>query len=480
MKRILHKWFLVLLACLLISTAAGGETVTASPVGTWVSREMTMGEEKYVVVESSVTFYENGTYNGTILQTFPISGEWSIEDGIIFMDDATMIPEDADTMTLYYGEYEFRCTRKNNTELTATEARELAAAMLTGCYDRIDDVFSRSIRAMEAVRQFVSDGKYSSLLRARILCSEVMALTEESFVPTNPFETLEHETLYNMGVDVDHIPILTGMCAGAEGDARSVISLCMDYLFQDYCYTDLGNTMNSITKSYETYLRAVGKMQPLLARMIFGTLWEDSAMEQFWVSIPERWAIPGADFPENTELESLQILYLDLNEQTAQTYGETENLANSYFATLQEKDDSIAAGNYETVRKEFTLPDAMPNTLIPLPDTWLDAQRIRIQTEGDVMRGNLTGEVVLSVLETDGEEYAGFMNFLLPMISDGAILEGNEKDGWRCEIRETGCTLRSEWSPEERIAYFWYDSSQVTLESISLNNTLLNVASVSD
>ncbi len=178
MKKQICSVLALILACLMILPAACGETAAAGPAGTWTSRRMAMDGQDYVVVESSVTFYENGTYNGTILQMYPISGEWIQEDEMVIMEDATGILEDADNMTLYYGEYEFRFERKKAAEgPSAAEAAEAAATMLTGCWDRIDEVFGRSIRAMEAVRQFISDGQYESLLQARILCSEVMSLT---------------------------------------------------------------------------------------------------------------------------------------------------------------------------------------------------------------------------------------------------------------------------------------------------------------
>ena len=475
MKKQICNVLALILACLMILPAACGETAAAGPAGTWTSRRMAMDGQDYVVVESSVTFYENGTYNGTILQMYPISGEWIQEDEMVIMEDATGILEDADNMTLYYGEYEFRFERKKAAEgPSAAEAAEAAATLLTGCWDRIDEVFGRSIRAMEAVRQFISDGQYESLLQARILCSEVMALTGESIVPENPFDSFDAEVLNELGVDAGNTGILTGMCRGAESDARIMISFCMQYLFQDYCYTDLGNMINAYTEGCEQYFRSVGRMQPLLARIILDGLWEEPVMVELWASIPENWPVPGENLPENTDFENIQTLFLEENDRTALAYEDSQNQLNSCLSVLQEKEDSIAAGNYEPIRSVFDLPGSLP-PIVPLPDMWFDTERVLLQTEGSGTRGKIPEEAVLSVLMTDREEYAGFMNLMLPMIAEGTALEGSKQDGWHCEVRNNLFSFRSEWDPGTGTAFFRYDPSGMTLERISINNMLLEL-----
>ena len=335
-------------------------------------------------------------------------------------------------------------------------------------------MFGRSIRAMEAVRQFNSDGQYESLLQARILCSEVMALTGESIVPETPFDSFDAEALNGLGVDAGNTGILTGMCRGAESDARIMISFCMQYLFQDYCYTDLGNMINAYTEGCEQYFRSVGRMQPLLARIILDGLWEEPVMVELWASIPENWPVPGENLPENTDFENIQALFLEENDRTALAYEDSQNQLNSCLSVLQEKEDSIAAGNYEPIRSVFDLPGSLP-PIVPLPDMWFDTERVLLQTEGSGTRGKIPEEAVLSVLMTDGEEYAGVMNLMLPMIAEGTALEGNGQDGWHCEVRNSLFDFRSEWDPGTGTAFFRYNPSQMTPERISINNTLLEL-----
>ena len=102
-------------------------------------------------------------------------------------------------------------------------------------------------------------------------------------------------------------------------------------------------------------------------------------------------------------------------------------------------------------------------------------ERVLLQTERSGTRGNIPEEAVLSVLMTDEEEYAGFMNLMLPMIAEGTALEGSKQDGWHCEVRNSLLDFRSEWDPGTGTAFFRYDPSGMTLERISINNMLLEL-----
>ena len=474
---------LSLLAVLLLFTPAGGEAQAAgNPVGTWEGRDFTVAGEAYVGVLTSVTIYENGTYNGMLLQTIPIGGNWRMEDGVILADDATMILENDDTLTVYYGEYEFKCSRKEGaaegvSALTPSRAADTAVSLLTEAYDRIDGLFSGAIRAMEAVRQYISDGKYSSLIQARILCSEVLSLAEDAAVPENGFEQLDQQALAYLGIDVEHIQIVTAMCEGAKDDVRGVLSVCMNYLLGDHCYTDLGSYMASFTECFETYYRAVGRQQPLLARMIFEPLWSEPSLAGFWSSIPERWSVIGSDFPENTDIESIQNLFLDMIELSEQASNEADQSISSFYALLQEKAEHISSGVYESLRDDFKMPDAAPSALLPLPDAWLEPSKIRFRTEGKETGSALPEEMLLSVQALEGKDYTSYMSRLLPGVSASASLEGNEKDGWHCRIREDGFTFSSEWNPETGTALFRYDPSEVAVVRISFNAVFMGIVS---
>ena len=471
---------LSILAALMFFTAAGGEPQTAgSPLGTWSGQDFVVDGTKAFGALTSVTFYENGTYNGILLQMIPIGGQWSMEDGVIITDDATMILEDENTLTIYYGQYEFICSRtdepEESAELTSAYAADTAVSLLTGTYDRIDGLFSKAIRAMEATRQYISDGQYSSLVHARILCAEVMSLTENSEVPENGFEKLDQQALSDMGIDVKHIQIVTGMCAGAENDVRSGLSVCMDYLFGSQCYKDLGSYIYSFTESFEAYFRAIGREQPLLARMIFEPLWSEPSLASFWSSVPEKWTVIGSDFPEDTAPDSIQNLYMEMAALSGQSYGEAEDSVNSFFTLLQEKEDLIAARKFESIRGDFDMPNAAPTALIPLPDHWLEPSRIRIMPEENRPGADLPAEILLSIQAVEESEYTFFKDYLLPMISSDTHMEGNEKDGWHCKVQVYEYNFSFEWNPETRTVNFRYDPSQMTFIKIGLNNTFLSI-----
>lgn len=456
--------------CLALLAAAGsGARAELSPLGTWRDREIIVdGETSIGIGTCSVTFYENGTFIGILFHTYQIGGQWSMEDEFILTDDATMMLEDENTLIIYYGEYVIRCARE-------TPPAEAAVQLMTESFGRIDDLFGRTVKAMEAVRRCISDGRYAPLVSARILCSEVMTLTDESLVPENPFDRFDQQELYGLGIDAASTGILTDMCAGAEGDVRQIAAFCMEYLFTDYCHTDTGGMVQSLTESFETYFRMIGRMQPVLARLIFGPLWEEPDMESFWASVSERWPLPGAELPENTDEESMQNLYFELVDRAEQADAEGGEYWTSCFAVWGERNAAAAAGEYDSVRSAFGMPEAMP-VLLMLPDAWFAADRIRIHGEGESAEGSLPAEAVLTVSGTDGEEYAEFMNLLLSAISDEAAPEGNAQDGWRCEVSEPGYAFRSEWNPADRTAVFRYDPSQVSFEAISVVNLLRNLA----
>ena len=473
MKKRVCERLMLILCCLLLCSSAAGETLSYDPLGTWSSREVVMDGETYITVESTFTFYENGTYNAILFQMIPLSGSWSLEDDIILTDDATMVFEDEKTLIVYYGEYEFHCTRKEETEgggVTPEEAAEAAASLLAGCYDRIDTVFGRAIRALEAVRQFTSDRQYASLLSARRLCAEVMELTDEPVLPENRLEQMNQAALTELGIDAGNIGILTGMCTGAEGDARKTVSVWIEYLFSEYCYPDLGNAMDSMAKTSETYFRSIAKMQPLLARMILEPLWEEPVMDRLWVSIPEKWPVIGEELPKETDIETVQRLFLELNDLSGQSYEINVELYDSYISAVQERAEWITNGNDDKLMTGFSLPDAMPSAILPLPDAWLDPERIRTKQDGSG-----SGEMILSISGIEEKEYTDFMKYLLPLIS-GASLEESGRGGWRCSVREALFEFQSDWNPETQTAGFRYDPSRLTFESAGISSILLKLA----
>ena len=465
-KRACAALFLAVFCLTLFSAAGRGAKAASGPEGTWSDYEITSDGQTFIGIGScSVTFYGNGTYNGILFQTYPISGQWTMEDQFILTDDATMELEDENTLVIYYGDTVIKCARK-------PEAPAAAVQLITGCFDRTEALFGGAVKAMEAVRAWISDRQYASLLRARFLCSEVMALTDESAVPENPFDRFKQRELEELGLDAGGMEILPNMCGGAEGDVRQIMSFCLDYLRSGYCHADESGAAFSVTESYDAYFRAIGRMQPALARLAFGPLWDDPAMKSLWESIPERWTVLGAEFPEETDAESLQTLYFGLVDQAAEANGGGGESWNTYAALSEKRAESIAAGDYEALRSGFSLPESVP-ALFFLPDFMLAAERVRIRPGGDLNGEGLPGEAVLTVLNTDGEEYTDVMRMAAP---EGTALRGSAEEGWSCDLTEAGVPVRSAWDPETKTAEFRFDPSRITIESFGVAGIIMNLA----
>ena len=195
-------------------------------------------------------------------------------------------------------------------------------------------------------------------------------------------------------------------------------------------------------------------------------------MKSLWESIPERWTVLGAEFPEETDAESLQTLYFGLVDQAAEANGGGGESWNTYAALSEKRAESIAAGDYEALRSGFSLPESVP-ALFFLPDFMLAAERVRIRPGGDLNGEGLPGEAVLTVLNTDGEEYADVMRMAAP---EGTALRGSAEEGWSCDLTEAGVPVRSAWDPETKTAEFRFDPSRITIESFGVAGIIMTLA----
>jgi len=464
----------IIFGLMTVSAAPGLAAGTATLPGTWEGREGRMGESTLVLVPTTITFYENGTYNGTVLASVPVGGQWQLEDDLVLTDDLTMLLEDENTLIVYYGEIEIICHRKTETEGTggaAAEAARTAAVLMEESFSLIDDLFQRANDSFDAVRQFLSDRQYASLLNARIRCTETIAFAAAATAPDNPFAQADQEALQQLGIDADNIFVIPAMAEGAAGDVQKVLSFCTEYLFTEYCYSDLGELMLPVMEHYGTYLQMIGRLQPVLGKMIFDGLREEPAMTAFWQSVPEKWPVVGDAFPANADPDSLPGLYLELNNNASLALGESNTLLDTYFASLQEKNKKIAAGEASSLRANTHLPDGLP-VMAPFPDLWLEGQRIRLNAADGSFEKEMPGEIVLTVLETESDDYTGYMDILLPAVAAGTALEGSAQNGWQCEVHENGLSFRSAWNPQEKTARFWYDPSRMTFEGMSVVSLL--------
>ena len=469
MKKRIAVFLIALVLCFFASSITEVRAESSDKIlGTWVSRKCAVDGKEYVMAAIySITFYENGSYNGTSLTLSPMNGYWSMEDNIITTDDATMVLEDDDTLIVYMDKYQITCRRGDSSEgrpaLEPAEASQTAISLMTDCFNVIDNLFQNGCEAMNATLQYIEDGKYSSLLYARMKCTEVMKLTREATVPVNLFESLDDNALKLMGIDADHTYMLPIICEGAINDVQNSITLLSDYVFGGYWSKEMKDIVSSFAENRIKYYQAIGKMQPVSARLVFLGILEEEGMETFWQSVPERWGIIGADLHMLSDQDELLEYYLELQDQAREASEITQDMYEQFYNWFYEIEKDISEGKGKINTMDYMMPDGMPQIIVPVPNEWLHTEQSMLSTKSNSSGKDVQDEIILTVQPMESAEFIWYMNILLPSISSQEYLIGNNEDGWSCHIQENGIDFRCEWKPDN-VARIYYDPSNITIE----------------
>lgn len=298
-----------------------------------------------------------------------------------------------------------------------------------------------------ALKAFLEENDYPSLLRARLACSRTVQALQGFTVPQMQLTDQAILELMRRGVEID----------GLEAEFDSVRDSLSDFLtdarmFEADLYRSVYQT--SLTRVMAQRLAASRGLMDCSAahdrfavNYLLSPLAQESAVQEFWQALAGRWPIIGAGsegwIKSQAEIAEKTISNQDMisleNGNFARLAKEFSLYSKRMEAAYQEKDA-------EAIQADLNVIDALP-AAAPQPEGWPGWESAALEIQA-LDENGLPAYWTRRIKGVSLEAFMAYCRKLEAAGGEEAALEGSDEAGWTASFSFGGSPLLLTWTPD--------------------------------